>query len=55
MKKTLIDEGKHKILEYNHPSPMIPNNTFSKSCKHFRQINEYLKSVDRDTIDWRLT
>jgi uracil-DNA glycosylase len=53
-KKTLITGKSHVILEFNHPSPMVRNNTFGKECQHFSQINHHLAKKKKTEIDWRL-
>lgn len=53
-KKTLIT-GKSIILEFNHPSPMVRNNTFATECKHFVEINEHLEKQGKLPIVWDLT
>lgn len=54
VKKKFINESRHKVLEFNHPSPMIPGNTFGTECKHFSQANKYLKDNDKQEIMWEL-
>src|SRR3989344_6307047 len=41
-KKTLIDGGKHLILEAPHPSPLSAHSGFL-GCKHFSKCNAYLR------------
>ena len=53
-KKKLIANNGHMTLEFNHPSPMVRNNTFATECKHFGQINEFLQKQGKTPIDWRL-
>ncbi len=52
-KKWLIDASKHLILEAAHPSPFSAYRGFL-GCKHFSQVNTYLLSVGKDSIDWCL-
>ena len=52
-KKSLITNPVHKILESVHPSPLSAYNGFF-GCKHFSEINGFLASVGRKTIDWSL-
>lgn len=52
-KMTLIDEKKHCILKSVHPSPFSARNGFFGS-KPFSTCNEYLTSVDKETINWNL-
>jgi len=51
-KKSLIDTNRHLVLESPHPSPLAGNGFFGNH--HFSQANEYLKSHDKEPIDWRL-
>lgn len=53
-KKTHIAGSGHVILEFNHPSPAYPNNTFATECKHFSEINGHLKKMGKTPIDWSL-
>ena len=53
-KAKLIDESKHLILSSGHPSPLSANRGYWFGNKHFSQCNTYLKSVGKETIDWRL-
>lgn len=50
-KKELIDSTKHFVLESAHPSPLSAYNGFF-GCNHFYKINEILKSLNKNTIDW---
>ena len=50
-KKEIIDSTKHFILESAHPSPLSAYNGFF-GCNHFLKINELLKSLNKNTIDW---
>jgi uracil-DNA glycosylase len=52
-KKSLIDGGKHTILEAAHPSPLSAHNGFFGS-KPFSHINAALKSWGQPEIDWRI-
>ncbi|MGX4600879.1 uracil-DNA glycosylase [Faecalimicrobium sp. JNUCC 81] len=52
-KKKLIDNKKHYILESPHPSPLSAYRGFF-GCKHFSKINEILKSINKDPIDWQI-
>lgn len=54
-KKKLINAANHCILEFNHPSPMIPGNTFGTACKNFSEANSYLIKVGKKPIDWSLS
>lgn len=52
-KKGLITNPKHKILEAAHPSPLSATNGFF-GCRHFSKANEFLISVGRAPINWKL-
>jgi uracil-DNA glycosylase len=47
-----IDREKHLVLESAHPSPLSAYAGFFGN-KHFSKTNEYLKSKNKKTIDWR--
>lgn len=51
-KKTLIDTDKHLVLEAAHPSPLAGGGFFGS--KHFSKANTYLKSMDKQPIDWQI-
>jgi uracil-DNA glycosylase len=53
MKKNLIDENKHYILEASHPSPFSAYNGFF-GCKHFSKCNALLIKDGKVPIDWRV-
>lgn len=50
-KKSLIDTGRHLVLESPHPSPFSADSGFF-GCKHFSKCNEYLKSHKKEAIEW---
>ena len=50
-KKELITNSKHKIIESVHPSPLSASRGFFGS-KPFSKINNYLKSIDKEEINW---
>ncbi len=52
-KKSLITNPKHLILEAAHPSPLSAYNGFF-GCRHFSKCNEFLKSVGKPEIDWKI-
>lgn len=53
-KKTkLINAEKHIIIEGIHPSPLSAHNGFFGS-KPFSQINDTLKKLNKETINWEL-
>lgn len=52
-KKALIDSSKHYILESAHPSPLSAYRGFF-GCKCFSKINEILKDLKKEPIDWQI-
>lgn len=52
-KKSLIDKNTNFIIEAPHPSPFSANKGFFGS-KPFSKTNEYLKSIGKKEIDWRI-
>ncbi|MBF7071988.1 uracil-DNA glycosylase [Glaciecola sp. MH2013] len=52
-KEKLINADKHFILKGVHPSPLSAHRGFF-GCKHFSRTNEYLRSVNKQRIDWQL-
>ena len=53
-KATLLDNANHLILKAPHPSPLSAHRGFL-GCKHFSQVNDFLKKNNIDTVDWALT
>ncbi len=53
MKKSMLNNPKHLILEAPHPSPLSAYRGFM-GCKHFSQTNEFLKSHGIEPIDWQI-
>jgi len=51
-KKSLIDTGKHVVIESAHPSPLSAYNGFFGS-KPFSRANAYLVEHGQTPIDWR--
>lgn len=51
-KASLIDSGKHLILQAAHPSPLARGAFFGS--KPFSRANSYLISIGRTPIDWSL-
>lgn len=51
-KSELIDHSRHCVLEAAHPSPLARGAFFG--CRHFSKANEYLTSIGRAPIDWKL-
>lgn len=52
-KGAFIDRNRHLVLQSPHPSPLSAHRGFF-GCKHFSQINAYLKAQGKTPIDWRL-
>lgn len=52
-KENLIDSSRHKILKAAHPSPLSAWNGFM-GCRHFSAANEWLASMGKEPVDWRL-
>ena len=55
-KRSLIDEGRHLVLEANHPSPLSalrPPVPFI-GCGHFGKANAWLESVGLAQVNWQL-
>lgn len=50
-KGKVVSESKNKIITSPHPSPLSSYRGFFGS-KPFSQTNEYLKSLDREEINW---
>ena len=50
-KGSIIDAGKHHLLQSAHPSPFSAYNGFFGN-KHFSKTNEYLKSIGKKEIEW---
>ena len=53
MKKSMLNNPKHLILEAPHPSPLSAYRGFF-GCQHFSKTNEYLKENGLDPIDWQI-
>ena len=51
-KATLIDPGRHLILEAAHPSPLARGAFFGS--RPFSQANAYLTSIGKSPINWSL-
>jgi len=51
-KGTMIDSGKHLILNSGHPSPLSANRGFWFGNNHFLKANDYLKSLGKKEIIW---
>lgn len=53
MKKEMLDNPRHLILEAPHPSPLSAFRGFF-GCGHFSQANRFLKQNGLDPIDWQI-
>jgi uracil-DNA glycosylase len=51
-KVKLIDTKKHHILESGHPSPLSANRGYWVGNEHFSKTNTFLKSINKNEIDW---
>lgn len=51
-KGSKINREKHLVLESGHPSPLSANRGFWFGNDHFLKVNEYLKSVGEEVINW---
>lgn len=49
----LIKNNNHFILKAAHPSPLSATRGFF-GCKHFSKCNEFLSSIGKEPIDWKL-
>lgn len=47
-----INREKHLVLETGHPSPLSANRGLWFGNKHFSKANVYLKSKNRNEIEW---
>jgi len=52
-KGAIIDTKRHLVLKAPHPSPLSAYRGFF-GCQHFSQANNYLKSHNKQAIDWQL-
>lgn len=53
MKKSMLNNPKHLILEAPHPSPLSAYRGFF-GCKHFSKCNEFLANNGLSPIDWQI-
>lgn len=53
MKKSMLHNPKHLILEAPHPSPLSAYRGFF-GCRHFSQTNEFLQFHELEPIDWQI-
>ena len=53
MKKSMLNNPNHLILEAPHPSPLSAYRGFF-GCKHFSQANAFLTAHGETPIDWQI-
>ncbi len=53
MKKAMLDNPKHLVLEAPHPSPFFASRGFF-GCMHFIKTNQFLKENGETPIDWQI-
>ena len=53
MKKALLHNPKHLVLEAPHPSPLSAYRGFF-GCRHFSKANAYLEAHGIEPIDWQI-
>lgn len=53
MKKNMLNNPKHLILEAPHPSPLSAYRGFF-GCQHFSKTNQFLKENGLEPIDWQI-
>lgn len=53
MKKAMLSNPKHLVLEAPHPSPLSAYRGFF-GCRHFSKTNDFLKSNSIEPIDWQI-
>lgn len=53
MKKTMLNNPKHLILEAPHPSPLSAYRGFF-GCGHFKRVNQFLQENGIEPIDWQI-
>ena len=53
MKKSMLNNPKHLILEAPHPSPLSAYRGFF-GCQHFSKTNEFLKENGLEPVDWQI-
>ncbi len=52
-KRSLVDTGRHVVLESAHPSPLSAHNGFFGS-RPFSRANAALEAAGREPVDWRI-
>ena len=53
MKKSMLNNPKHLILEAPHPSPLSAYRGFF-GCRHFSKANEFLAANGLAPVDWQI-
>ena len=53
MKKSMLTNSRHLILEAPHPSPLSAYRGFF-GCRHFSRANEFLAENGVEPIDWQI-
>lgn len=53
MKKSMLNNPMHLILEAPHPSPLSAYRGFF-GCQHFSKTNEFLKEHGLEPVDWQI-
>ncbi|MCC8152052.1 MAG: uracil-DNA glycosylase [Lachnospiraceae bacterium] len=53
MKKSMLHNPKHLILEAPHPSPLSAYRGFF-GCKHFSRANEFMAAHGIEPVDWQI-
>ena len=53
MKKAMLNNPRHLILEAPHPSPLSAFRGFF-GCRHFSKANAFLKEHGLEPIDWQI-
>lgn len=53
MKKSMLHNPRHLILEAPHPSPLSAYRGFF-GCRHFSRANEFLAANGLEQIDWQI-
>lgn len=52
-KAAFVDTERHLVIKSAHPSPLSAHNGFLGS-RPFSKANEYLQSIGKDPVDWKL-
>lgn len=52
-KAASVDSGRHLVIRSAHPSPLAAQGDF-RGSRPFSRANDYLKSVGRERVDWKL-